>query len=270
MTGRVGARLPTFHSHFSHTPPTHARVPTAEDPYYTPPGAAPRSVTAAGTRRDAGRTRRVHPGMLARGDATAATATAPGDDTLNSYYVKLDRTTGAATYVSTWMTGASPANEALTYDEDKHILYAMMVDNTDFTTYVVGIDAATGAVASKLRFGNVIFYCFAWHAGTVYSLMTDLNSGWATFLAAVDLATGQYSPVGALTNYGQWFQWNGASTVAPVGGAGGTLFTTMFSNQTDPLLWVVGVDLAGGDVVYAAPTDNAFIDIVYLPGATQL
>jgi hypothetical protein len=202
--------------------------------------------------------------MLTAGAAAGDTG---GDDTLNSYYVKLDRTTGATTYVSTWMTGASPANEALTYDEAKGVLYAMMVDNTDFTTYVVGVDAATGAVASKLRFGNVIFYNFVWHAGTVFSLMTDLGSGWATYLAAVDLRTGQYTPVGALDNYGAWFQWNGASTVAPPVGAAGTMFTTMFSNQTDPLLWVVGVDLATGDVVYATPTDNAFIDIVYLPGA---
>lgn len=184
-------------------------------------------------------------------------------DAQEGFYVRLDRTTGAASYVSTWIAGSVPDNEAVTYDRSKGVIYAQMSNDDSGASSLVGLDVATGAVVTNVSLPtSIIFYAFEYDrlANATYGLLSVYSGMWRTFFAKLDLATTGYTQVGGDATFDDYFQLNSITAPAP---ELRTLFTTAYANQSDPTLFLLGVDYATGAVTYTLPVNDPFVDIHY-------
>jgi hypothetical protein len=246
----------------------------AEEPFYYPPGSSRRPAAGvdraqvvaahtAATKRD-GRRRSGH-----GWPAGYAGRRARVGDAQEGFFVKLDRTTGGATYVSTWIAGSVPDNEAATYDRAAGVIYAQMSNDDTDASSLVGVAVATGAVVTNVSLPtSVIYYAFEYDrlANATYGLLSVYSGAWRTFFAAIDLASGTYTQVGGDATFGRYFQLNSITAPAP---ELKTLFTTAYANQSDPALYLLGVDYTTGAITYTLPVTDPFVDIHYHAAAPQ-
>lgn len=227
-----------------------------EKPFYSPPGRTPAAPLSAEAR--ARKLRKRHGAKTAPRKAGQRPARVT-DEEQEGYFVRIDRTTGASTYVSTWIDNAVSDNEAVTYDRAAGIIYAQMADDSD-ATYLVALTVTDGSVAAKTPLpGSLILFAFEHDrvSGLNYGVLANYSgSTWGTYFARLDLPSAAFTPIGPSTTFDAWTQLNAVTTLAP---EVGLFFLTGF--KADGSMWLLGVDLSTGALAGSMEVVNPFVDI---------
>lgn len=207
----------------------------------------------------------------------AAAASAPVKSGLvrQVFVYSIDRTTGEQATL-----GAFPVDEEeaidVTYDSKRGIIWAMLMNDASNANSLFGFNVSSGSLLPNPApiVWNQLMYCFEYDAATdtIYAMASTWNasvSAWNTFFGNLDPATGQLNPIGPVNGTFAFFrQFNDIDVVVP---AQGVYFSTMFDwTLPDTTLYLVGVSVADGRIVYQQAVRNPFIDIDYLPPGTSL
>jgi hypothetical protein len=153
-------------------------------------------------------------------------------------------------------------------DLNRSLIYSLFGGLTSNDNVFASIDPHTGALTS-----NVSFPISTAYIELEYDVVTDkvyavVQEEDGTYFASVEPSTGAYTPVGPAFNRTYWNQFNTISTIAP---EIGTFFSTCFHYDvpgpppSDPILHLIGNDIATGAIVYDEVVQNPFCEILWFP-----
>jgi hypothetical protein len=181
----------------------------------------------------------------------------------------IERLTGAETEVGRFAVGLEE-DIAITYDERRNVIYAMLQNDATNANYLVGFDVAAGKPlpnAAPVAYDK-IFYAMQWDSAldkivAVASTYDTTRQAWNTGFGAIDPKTADFTPIGAVNGtFADLRQFNDIDTVVP---SLGIFFLTAFDwVLPDTTLYIVGVSTKTGAIVYKEPVRNPFIDISYI------
>jgi hypothetical protein len=180
----------------------------------------------------------------------------------------VNRLTGAESTVGRFAVGLEE-DIAVTFDEKRGIIWAMLQDDVTNRNALVGFDVAAGKPLpnpAPVAFDKII-YAMQWDAALdkIVAMASNYDASkqaWNTGFGSIDPQTAAFTPIGAVNGtFAALRQFNDIDCVVP---SLGIFFLTCFDwVLPDTTLYVVGVSTATGKIVYKEPVRNPFIDISY-------